>query len=354
VSELRAWLAGLEDALAMARAAIAASRHSGRMERTPATWLRLLDHAADSGHLASIAPGGALPADFPRRALRLAVSELENKAGELPGLGAAISAPPAGRLAVSAPVVSRGRRISVGRPDVTFESRVQRALGLLDRAWPEAAGMVRDRTRRVVPVIERGTVSFSSPHEPGLSFINIRSSPLVRLAEDLLHEATHMRIHEIESVRPLVRRSADPVEGEGRFYSPWRWELRPVRGILHGACTFTVGARFFEMMLRASEPGGPVRLPASRRLWLAGRLLEEMDNVRMALRTLRRAGRDGPLRPAGLTLVGTVSRERRRLGRAARSRARWLSGTTAGRSELARLARTARRHSEKLHALGEG
>jgi HEXXH motif-containing protein len=146
----------------------------------------------------------------------------------------------------------------------------------------------------------------------------------VRLAEDLLHETTHMRIHEIEALDPLVRRSAGAGE-EPRFYSPWRREWRPLRGLVHGACTFTVGARFFERMLVA-----PVRFGAARRAWLARRFLEEMESTRVALRTLEGAEARRLLAPAGKALVRTVARERAILAPSVREWTRFLAREAPG------------------------
>jgi hypothetical protein len=73
---------------------------------------------------------------------------------------------------------------------------------------PEGAAMVRRRTWRVVPVTAWATVSYSSARQPGIVYIDVASTPLVRLAEDLIHETIHARVHEIEALRPLVTAAA--------------------------------------------------------------------------------------------------------------------------------------------------
>ena len=198
--------------------------------------------------------------------------------------------------------------------------------------------MVRARTWRVVPVTAWATVSYSSARQPGIVYIDVKSAPLLRLAEDLVHETTHARVHEIEALAPLVAASArESSEGtEPRFYSPWRREWRPLRGLVHAVCTFTAGAMFFERMLMASEGNEhAVTAGPSRRRWLARRLLEERASVAASLPVLRGAARHGMLTRAGRRVVGAATREHLRLGRAASGRRAWLAATRAGRIELA-------------------
>ena len=301
----RCWLAEVEDALAIAR-----ERRRGR----------LIDLVADAGFLAQAAPRGRIPRDFARRAHREALRSLRASAaglGQEPG--------PFGRL-----LEERGTR-TVERARVPrFEARAGRAMALLEAAWPDAASLVRARVWRIVPVAAEGTVSYSGAREPGIAYIHVTSAPDVRMAEDLVHESTHMRLHEIEALHPLVARAALDVP---RFYSPWRREWRPLRGLVHAACTFTVGAMYFDRMLASAA-----RLPASRRRWLARRLLEERASVAIALRALRSAASRGLLTVAGRRVLAAAVREHAGLAVSSRERERWLGGTAAGRRELARVA----------------
>jgi hypothetical protein len=92
--------------------------------------------------------------------------------------------------------------------------------------------------------------------------------------------------------------------------------------LFHGACTFTVGAGYFARALQASE-AGVVQLRAGERSWLTRRFLEEMENVRGALRYLERAA----LPRAGKRLLATVKREHAALRAEARRRHAGLSRT---------------------------
>jgi len=131
-------------------------------------------------------------------------------------------------------------------------------------------------------------------------------------------------------VAPLVASRA----AELRFYSPWRREWRPLRGLVHAVCTFTAGAMYFEALLDSG-----VTLAPARRRWLARRLLEERASVSMVLPALRQARRRGWLTAAGRRVVAAAAREHRALGRAAARRRAWLASTAAGRAELRALDR---------------
>ncbi len=308
--------------------------------RASARWPRLIDRVADEGVLAVLAPRGRIPDDFPLRALRESRKRLDRCRRQLALALAARSGAP-GPPEVGRVLVERGLTIVEGKNDRGFESRVRKAMTLLDAAWPDAAAMICGRTWRVVPVTAWATVSYSSARKPGIAYVNVKSSPLVRLAEDLVHETTHIRLHEIESLHDLIGRGARETDGsEPRFYSPWRREWRPLRGLVHAACTFTAGEVFFERMLEASDPRArAVRISAPRRLWLARRLLEERASVAMALAILRGAARRGLLTSDGRRVVQAAAREHRASSPSASARKRWLRGSAAGRRELARLAR---------------
>jgi HEXXH motif-containing protein len=337
----RCWLAEVEDAVAIASGADRLLRVPARDRREHPGWSALVDLVADAGVLATLAPYGRIPSDFAARARRLALERLAVSVRKLRALPEAPARD--GRGPEVGPVLVE-RRLTIvesGR-DPAFERRVSSALALLDRAWPSGASMVRARTWRVVPVTAWATVSYSSARQPGVVYINVNSAPLLRLAEDLVHETTHARVHELEALRPLVaaRARESSAGDEPRFYSPWRREWRPLRGLVHAACTFTAGALFFERMLAASEPGASciVASPARRR-WLARRLLEERASVTIALSILRRAGRSGLLTRSGRRVVDAAAREHRGLGAAASSRLVWLRTTRAGRTELAKVDR---------------
>jgi hypothetical protein len=333
--DFRTWLSSVEDALALELAAVGPRS-------------ALVEKVADAGILARLAPGGRIPRNFPERVRKSVREELQRASRSLRrilGIDAVYLDDDADRgrrlgdpaepalVSIGRVLESKGLEIRIGRPSPSFEKKVVAALELLARAWPEGRNLLAGRTWCVVPVTEWATVSWSSPRKPGIVYIHVDSSPLVRVAEDLVHETTHVRLHEIEALHPLFTPKALAEDGP-RFYSPWRREWRPLRGLLHACTTFTVGARFFERLLASDEA-----LPAARRLWIARRLLEEQAMVASCLPVLRAASRERLLTAAGRRVASAIEREHRALKRAASSAARTLRSTPAGRAQLARFER---------------
>lgn len=198
--------------------------------------------------------------------------------------GATIAWRPRPRLAGSGIVLARsivstpgGLRVPLRARERRGVRRLSAALGLLQRAWPEAREAVELHTRVIVPLTEANTVSFSMPSRPGVSYINLEGKSLVDLADDLLHETAHHMLHAIEESGALVRD-----DGEPRYVSPWRRSLRPVRGILHATWTFGFRSELLDRLLRLPPERG------LRRRWLRA----QRDRERKALARGRAQLRD--------------------------------------------------------------
>lgn len=201
------------------------------------------------------------------------------------------------------------RRVLAGRrglrPGSAVRGLAQRlgeALDLLRQAWPDAWREILIHTRVLVPVEESGVVSYSLPERPGTSYINVQGKRVVDLADDLLHETAHHRLHSFEELAPLARQGAD-----AHYYSPWRRQVRPLHGILHATYTFTFRAQFFQCLLNL-----PGRLP---RAWLRREVLRERDMLQQSLRYLRDAEDRRLLTAAGSRLFSEVAYQVGRLGK---------------------------------------
>ena len=88
-------------------------------------------------------------------------------------------------------------------------------------------------------------VSYSHPEIPFSIFFSVCEdvSTLsdLRVAESILHEAMHLKLTLIENIVPLIVPNA-----KGLYFSPWRDEPRPARGVLHGLFVFKALLDFFE------------------------------------------------------------------------------------------------------------
>ncbi len=209
----------------------------------------------------------------------------------------------------------------VVQPPPGLEERIQRALAVIERAWPEGARNLGLLTSRIIPLKAKDVVSFSYRHRPGLSFINTFERDELDLIDDLIHENSHHHLN-------LLLRKYDMKRGDRNqeiFYSPWRRSLRPLHGILHATFTFTMGALLFERLStwgasgkgqevssnkRARQKAREIRLTDAQLLRARFRCLEEVESVGYSIRDLTYAAdRLRWLSPSGVALVRTLTHE---------------------------------------------
>jgi HEXXH motif-containing protein len=208
-------------------------------------------------------------------------------------------------LVLARRAISTRAGLRAGGRTPALARRLGRALAMIRDVWEDGYREVLAHTRTVVPLAEKNTVSFSLPDRPGVSYINVSGKSLVDLADDLLHETAHHRLHGLEELRAL-----DRDDGEPRYWSPWRRSLRPLHGILHATYTFTWRA---ELLSRLRGRRG--RLP---RRWIDRELSFEIEALRSSLRDLADAERRGLLTPAGSRLRKALARRVGRLSTGAR------------------------------------
>ena len=172
-------------------------------------------------------------------------------------------------------------------------ARIARACGLIKEAWPDGYELFQLLTTRIIPLKAAGVVSFSYRHRPGLSFINCFDRDNLDLIDDLVHENSHHHLNLL--LRKHVMYHGD--HNQQIFYSPWRRSLRPVRGILHSAFTFTMGALLFERLSswaetrRGRKQWKQAGLTQRDLLRARLRCLEEIESVRYSIQDLNYAGR---------------------------------------------------------------
>jgi hypothetical protein len=170
-------------------------------------------------------------------------------------------------------------------------ARIGRAWTIVQEAWPEGHEVLALLTARIIPLKAKGVVSFSYRHRPGLSFINCFDRDNLDLIDDVIHENSHHHLNLL--LRKQILYHGD--RNQQIFYSPWRRSLRPLRGILHAAFTFVIGAMLFERLSTwASGGGGSARWTqaglTSRDLQRARfRCLEEVESVRYSIQDLEYA-----------------------------------------------------------------
>lgn len=92
-------------------------------------------------------------------------------------------------------------------------------------------------------------VSYSHPEIPFSIFFSVCDEVShvsdLRVAESILHEAMHLKLTLIESHVDLIEPNSTEI-----FYSPWRDEERPLRGVLHGIFVFKAIKDFYKLLFK--------------------------------------------------------------------------------------------------------
>jgi hypothetical protein len=94
-------------------------------------------------------------------------------------------------------------------------------------------------------------ISYSHPDIPFSIFFSICEDNSIisdlRVAESILHESMHLYLTLIENIISIVEPTDNSV-----FYSPWRNEERPLRGVLHGLFVFRTILEFYSELAKRS------------------------------------------------------------------------------------------------------
>jgi len=119
---------------------------------------------------------------------------------------------------------------------------------LIDQV-PSLSSVVRANVDEIflLKAREEYDVSHSEPRWPKWIFVSAPSEVSVlsgaRLAENVVHEAMHLQLTELEARTPLV------ADTRAKLPSPWKQEPRHIQGILHGLYVFVCISAFFERLL---------------------------------------------------------------------------------------------------------
>jgi len=132
--------------------------------------------------------------------------------------------------------------------------------------------------------------SYSHPKIPFSIFVSVghANSPLssLRLAESILHEAMHLKLTLLENVVPLIEANS-----KATFYSPWRDEERPIRGVLHGLFVFRGILEFYKASISCSNSS-----------FVLGFLKNRIDQINQEIKKIEGFHRCQGLRQEGANL----------------------------------------------------
>jgi HEXXH motif-containing protein len=253
-------------------------------------------HGARGGRVGSDR-GALAPVPCPRARVAGFELPLQPHGYALPGLG---WSPPAARtdLAWQAEQVER----------------VERALALVAEHAPASFAHLRACLRWIAisPLVE-GDEDFFASHSdlPGAFTIAAVDLPWASAAS-CVHELHHNRLFCLEELEPILAGERLGTRDDAVCYSPWRQELRPVRGLLHAVYVFVPEGRYWLAVLDAAST------PADARGFAAARAARLSLQLELGVRQLERYAR---LTATGEPLVAQLARDARavarELGRAA-------------------------------------
>lgn len=129
-----------------------------------------------------------------------------------------------------------------------FKESISKALANIKKAAPHLHTTFKSFTHTIVPVNEKGIVSYSMQSLPGYSSINMFERDQIDLMDDLLHENGHHYLNTFLNHQDLINEDDDKI-----YFSPWRKALRPVRGIYHATFTFFWALELFHHLDKAAE-----------------------------------------------------------------------------------------------------
>ena len=70
-------------------------------------------------------------------------------------------------------------------------------------------------------------------------------------ADSIIHEFFHNRLFCIEEIQPIIKRTQEQINQQ--YYSPWRNDLRPTTGILHGIYVYLAVSHFWLEVYEKNE-----------------------------------------------------------------------------------------------------
>jgi len=146
-----------------------------------------------------------------------------------------------------------------GRTTLAFQASqvplVEGGLELVARTSPRVFEHVRSLIHWVAvnPTEANEDLNFVSYSElpGGFAFRGIPHAHVA--AEMTIHETHHNRLFCLEEIEPILASDDLGAADDAAYYSPWREELRPLRGLFHAVYVYIPQTRFWVNVLRKRE-----------------------------------------------------------------------------------------------------
>lgn len=136
-------------------------------------------------------------------------------------------------------------------------SDVVDALALVARFHPETMAQMRAYLHVIAlkPRAAGGFTNLTHSDLPGAFIAGMVRNP-AELADTFIHEMHHGRLFALEDLGPLFDQAARDALYDERYYSPWRDDPRPLRGILHGVYVYVPVCVYWQRLLASGALAG--------------------------------------------------------------------------------------------------
>jgi HEXXH motif-containing protein len=176
-----------------------------------------------------------------------------------------------------------------GQPTARWRASLREALAIVGRL-PALRAEIDVGLQLVVPVgyDESQHLSASYQEAIGAVYLSLHPNPMT-MAEALIHEFSHNKLHALLEQGPLLENAWEPL-----YPSPLRPDPRPLHGVLLAVHAFLPVARLYEQLLAGGDAEG-----------LRGRYLQIVASNHEAAQTLRQHARPTAL---GRPLLAEIDR----------------------------------------------
>lgn len=181
-----------------------------------------------------------------------------------------------------------------------FKKNIEKALGTIKKVAPHLHATFKSFSHTIVPVDEKGIVSYSMQSLPGYSSINMFDRDQLDLMDDLLHENGHHYLNTLLNNQDLINEDDDKI-----YFSPWRKALRPIRGIYHAVFTFYWALELYYHLDVAAEKK-ILSFSKEERIKIKKRFLEEYFMLEFCRPDLQHAFKNKRVSKDGNQLINMI------------------------------------------------
>jgi len=194
--------------------------------------------------------------------------------------------------------------IELDSEQARIQNNIKNALEIINEANPKLYTTFKNFTKVIVPINEKGIVSYSMQSLPGFSSINMFERDFLDLLDDLLHENGHHYMNHFLNVDELIIEDDEKI-----YYSPWRRALRPIRGIYHAYFTFYWAYILYKSLYIALKEDRikSYKFSSEQENKIMRRALEEYYMIDFCWSDLNKGKKSGKISDEGMKLISFIN-----------------------------------------------